>query len=122
MALSQREAAQKWGVSRATIQRAIASGKLSLSPSKTIDPAEMLRVFGEPVPDRNRHNEPEKPTTEPVALALEAAALRAENASLKDRLADKDAHLADLRAEVARLTYDGGPARGRRGWWPWGKA
>lgn len=47
--MTHREAARLWGVGRTTIQRAAASGKLSLRPDKTIDPAEMVRVFGEPV-------------------------------------------------------------------------
>jgi hypothetical protein len=42
--LSQRRAAQAWGISRATLQRAVSSGKLSVLPDRTIDPAEMLRV------------------------------------------------------------------------------
>jgi hypothetical protein len=71
--LSQREAGSKWHVSRATIQRAIKRGKLSLTPHKTIDPAEMLRVFGEPEPAPSRPNEPlEPPPSHPDSSAADA--------------------------------------------------
>lgn len=56
--MSHREAAKHWGVSRATIQRAAASGRLSLLADRTIDPAEMVRVFGEPP----SHPEPPRAT------------------------------------------------------------
>lgn len=128
--LSQREAASKWHMSRATIQRAIKTGKLSLTMDKRIDAAEMLRVFGEPRPALNATSTPPK-TIDPMDvyqhnLALMEAQkelLQAENAMLRDQLretvAAKDANLADLRAEVLRLAHD--RPRPRRQWWRWGK-
>jgi len=126
--LSQREAALQWFLGRATIQRAIKTGKLSLTMDKRIDAAEMLRVFGEPRPALNATSTPPK-TIDPMDvyqhnLALMEAQkelLQAENAMLRDQLretvAAKDANLADLRAEVLRLAHD----RPRRQWWRWGK-
>lgn len=117
MPISQREAAKRWGVSRATIQRHIAAGKLSAARDAdgkhVLDPAEMQRLYGPPKSDSTA---PLDTPPVPVASdAVELAVLRAENAALK-------ANLADLREAMQRLTHDGGPARGRRGWWPWGKA
>lgn len=111
--LSQREAARAWGVSRATIQRSIARGELSQTSEKRIDPAEMVRVFGEPAdPARNRSKEPVEATPDPDS---EKAQLRAEVAALRELLAAKDANLADLRSQVLLLTHDGAPRRRR--WW-----
>lgn len=116
MALSQREAARIWGVSRASIQRAIAAGELSLTADKLIDPAELLRVFG---PAHSRPSEPLVPPPEPPAQdPAQLAALRAENAALRELLGAKDANLADLRAQVQLLTYHKAP---RRSWWPFGR-
>lgn len=116
MALSQREAARVWGVSRAMIQRAISAGELSVTGDKLIDPAELLRVFG---PAKSRSAEPFVPPTEPAgpdpAQAAQLAALRAENTALRELLEAKDANLADLRSQVRLLTHDGAP---RRRWWP----
>jgi excisionase family DNA binding protein len=116
MPISQREAAKQWGMSRATIQRHIAAGKLSATRDNNgkhvIDPAEMQRLYGPPKSDSIAPLD-----TPPVPVAsdtVELAVLRAENAALK-------ANLADLRDAMQRLTHEGGPARNRR-WWPWGKA
>ena len=129
--LSHREAARAWGVSRATIQRAVKAGKLSLTPEKTIDPAEMVRVFGEP-PSRlaSRPMEPLEARGEPgvshpntsrlTIVETENAALKAELSGLRETLSAKDANLADLRAEVLRLTHDRPPEpapTSRRRWW-----
>lgn len=115
MPMSQREAARAWGMSRATIQRHIAAGKLSATRDGdgkyVLDPAELQRVYGPPKADPM---EPIDTPHEPVAAdVVELAVLRAENAALR-------ANLADLRDAMQRLTHDGGPARGRR-WWPWSK-
>lgn len=127
--MSHREASRAWGVSRATIQRAIKAGKLSLSAEKTIDKAEMVRVFGEPS-DRlvSRPAIPDEAGGEPglwhpihariVALEAENSSLKVELAGTREALAAKDENLADLRAEVLRLAHER-PARRR--WWPWGK-
>lgn len=46
------QAAKEWGVSRTTIYQKVNNGQLSRTADKKIDTAEMLRVFGEPVPKK----------------------------------------------------------------------
>lgn len=118
--MSQREAARAWGVGRASIQRAIASGELSQTSDKRIDPAEMVRVFGEPGHASGRPNGPIEatPSTPPEQAAHTArlAHLEAENAALRELLAAKDANLSDLRSQVRLLTHD--TTAPKRRWWP----
>ena len=116
--LSQREAASQWSLGRATIQRAIKAGKLSMTPDKRIDPAEMLRVFGEPEPARDAISTPPKPTTETTGLEAELAGLRAENAGLKATVEANRETIDVLKQSLALLGHD----RAKRSWWPWGKA
>ena len=116
MTLSQREAARRWGVPRATLQRAIASGKLSLTSDKRIDVAEMVRVFGDPEPDRAGPNGPVESTPEPPELALAVARLEAENAALRELVKRADAERDRALETVQRLLTHEAPAP--RGWWP----
>lgn len=129
--LSQREAAREWGVGRTTIQRAVADGKLSLTGQKLIDPAEMLRAFGEPKrphgPDHGPASSPDKTTQMALpdqAQASRIAVLEAELAGLKATLAAKDSHIEDLRGQVRLLTHDGAgvgaSAKSKKPWWRWG--
>ena len=46
------KAAKEWGVSRTTIYQKFNDGELSRTADKKIDTAEMIRVFGEPVPKK----------------------------------------------------------------------
>ena len=119
--LSQREAARAWGVGRASIQRAIASGELSQTSEKRIDPAEMVRVFGEPGHPAGRPDGPLEATPsappEQAAHAARLAHLEAENAALRELLAAKDANLSDLRSQVRLLTHDT-TTQPKRRWWP----
>lgn len=121
MALSQREAARIWGVSRASIQRAISSGKLSRTTDKLIDPAEMMRVFG---PAPSRPNEPLVPPNEPpaqdVAQLAQLAALRAENSALRELVQRADAERDRALETVQRLLAHETGAK-RRSWWPFGR-
>jgi hypothetical protein len=120
--LSQREAARVWGVGRASLQRAIASGKLSLTSDKRVDPAEMVRVFGEPKrsgePAQGHAVGPDESTPNPPApipaQVARMAGLEAENSALRELLAAKDAHIEDLRGQVRLLTHDAAP---KRRWW-----
>lgn len=116
MALSQREAATQWCLGRTTIQRAIKSGKLSLTTDKQIDAAEMLRVFGEPGPAAGTNLGPPKTTHDAAGLEVENSGLKAEIAGLKATLAATEAHVESLREAMLRLTH--APSQGRR-WWPW---
>lgn len=112
--LSQRDAAQKWGVSRATIQRAIRAGKLSLTPEKRIDPSEMLRVYGEPSRLANQQTRPDDPTSDPVRMTRLEAELRAREREIELL----QGNLADLRSQVKLLAHY---RPHRRRWWPWSK-
>jgi hypothetical protein len=114
--LSQRQAASEWGVSRVTLQRYIRDGKLSLTPDKSIDPAEMLRAFGEP---KNRHSTGTNIPSSTTQSTAETKALQAEIEHLKAMLTEKNARIDDLR-QALRLGHDK-PAP-RRHWWSWGKA
>lgn len=116
--LSQREAASQWSLGRATIQRAIKDGKLSLTPDKRIDPAEMLRVFGEPRPVLNAISTPPKATSEADSLKAELVGLKAENAGLKATLDASRQTIDALKQSLALLIHD--PPKRRR--WPWNKA
>lgn len=126
--MSQREAARLWGVGRATLQRSIAAGELSVSSEKLIDPAEMLRVFGEAKrpagPASGRPSEPLGPPAEPpkpdpaqvariAVLETELAARDRENELLR-------ANLEDLRSQVRLLTHDQAKAPSKRRWWQFG--
>ena len=124
--LSQREAARAWGVGRATIQRAISAGEISVTTEKLIDAAEMVRKFGEPKrpnqPASGRTSippdaTPEPPHTDP-AQAARIAVLEAELAGLKATLLAKDGHIEDLRSQVRLLAHDGHKnADVKRRWW-----
>lgn len=124
--LSQREAARVWSVSRGHIQRCIASGKLSITGEKLIDPAEMVRVFGEPKrsePDMGHPLEPGSATVEPRPDPAQLAKIAVLEATLmaRDReVALLSANLEDMRAQVRLLTHDAkGP--NRRRWWQFGR-
>ena len=54
-----------WGVSRRTIQRAIQSGKLSVSSDGQLDPSAMLRVYGDA--SNKKHGGAGAPVNEPLA-------------------------------------------------------
>lgn len=115
--LSQREAARIWGVSRATIQRHLATGKLSRTTDKRIDPTEMNRVFGDPVsrPGAGPMGPDEAGVSRPDVSRLEA-----EIAGLRALLDEKDARIADLRQTIQLIEHQPGQGRGRS-WWPWKK-
>jgi hypothetical protein len=117
--LSQRRAAQTWGVSRARLQRAINGGILSVSADGTIDPAEMLRVFGEAVGGSPSGSvEPlGPPMSHPheTALQAEIKALRAALAAKDEVIAAKDRNLDDLR-QALKLLEGPSPPRRRSLW------
>jgi hypothetical protein len=106
MSLSQREAAAAWHVSRATIQRYIRAGKLARTPDKSIDPAEMVRVFGEP---KAAKLESAGPDRIPL-LEAEMAGLRRELAIRIEQLDERAAIIEDLRSSLRRLAPPDPPA------------
>ena len=111
--LSQRQAAKTWNVSRGVIQRAIKSGELSQTIDKLIDPAEMIRVFGEPSRPACRLEEPQEPQENPPYEAI-IAALRADKEGLQKVIEAQASNLADLRAQVQLLAHE---STAKRRWW-----
>ena len=61
MKISVTKAAKEWGVSRTTIYQKVNDGELSRAADKKIDTAEMLRVFGEPVPKKRTEQSLDSP-------------------------------------------------------------
>ena len=114
--LSITKAAEVFGVSRSTIQRRIRSGDLScdvagqgtVSNAKSIDISELVRVFGEPVTQRDtyrdtvsRHSMTHRSDTGGAAsnnslkLALELLKqVKSENEYLKRQLDEKDKQMS----------------------------
>lgn len=116
--LSQRQAAQAWGISRSTLQRAISKGNLSVLGSGKIDPSEMLRVFGEarsgpggpPVgPSGPGVGHPLNQTQDP-ALEAENKALRAALAAKEELIAAKNRHIEDLSQALRLLAAPSQPS------------
>jgi hypothetical protein len=99
--LSQREAAARWGMGRATLQRAIRAGKVSASEGGRIEVSEMLRAFGEPA--SGRPTTPDEATPRATHEAAEMARLRAEVDGLKAVLAAKDETIAAQAAALRLL-------------------
>ena len=116
MMLSQREAATQWHLSRVTIQRAIKTGKLTLTPNKKIDVAEMVRAFGEPKPAQSGTAGPLVASQETAAMAEELARLRTENAGLRATVEGNRETIDVLKQAMARLGVD----RPKRRWWQGG--
>ncbi|GBR24820.1 hypothetical protein [Gluconobacter japonicus] len=128
--LSQRRASEIWGVSRRTIQRAIQSGKLSISLDGQIDPSEMLRVFGEASSKKDGGagapvseplappNAPGEPPSSEAALSAEIKALRAALVAKDELLAAKDRHIEDmslsLRLLAAPISQPQPPSQARK--------
>lgn len=116
--LSQRQAAQAWGISRSTLQRAISKGNLSVSGSGRIDPSEMLRVFGE------ARGGPSGPPVGPLgpgvghplsqghnqSLEAENKALRAALAAKEELISAKDRHIEDLSQALRLLAAPNQPS------------
>ena len=61
MNISVTKAAKDWGVSRTTIYQKVNDGELSRAADKKIDTAEMLRVFGEPLPKKRTEQSLDNP-------------------------------------------------------------
>ena len=87
------EAARAGYAGRATIYRKLNAGLLNAETdddgTTVIEPAELIRVFGEPRPPRETSHETTRDTAETERLQAENVLLRAENADLRlhrDRL------------------------------------
>lgn len=139
------EAARLTGKDKATIHRAMKSGKLSFTVGdggeRQIDPAELDRVFpikpqdeGAEVAPRNRQKS-QSNYTQLVQLSAQLDAERVKTASFEERLADKDTVIDDLRqrldregeerrqaqAQLTALLTDQREKGTGRSWWPFGK-
>lgn len=95
------EAAKATGKSKATISKAIKSGRISASKGDTgafcIDPAELHRVYP-PIP-KSEHEETPKETQANTTEPGDFKALQARLEVIQERLADKEAVIADLRED-----------------------
>lgn len=95
------EAAKATGKSKATISKAIKSGRISASKDDTgafrIDPSELHRVYP-PTPNGEQQETP-KETPVNTAETGDFKALQARLEAAHERLADKEAVIADLRED-----------------------
>lgn len=114
------EAARLVSVSRPTIYKLLKSGELSYTsvvkhgkPVKTIDTAELMRVFGalEVVSGDQSDTVKFDGTTTPVnsdflqSLQHQITLLQAENAGLKDAVNARDEHISSLRQAMQLLDH-----------------
>ena len=128
MAYTLGEAAKVTGKSKATISKAIKSGRISAVKDEAgtfqIDPSELHRVY--PLTVSSERNLPPNHTprnTENDGLVRE---LQARLEAAHDRLADKEGVISDLREDrdkwrqqATALLADQRPKH--RSWWPWSK-
>jgi hypothetical protein len=113
--LSLGQAAKEAGVSKATISKALKSGRLSFVSKSTagyeIDPAELFRVF------------PKKPlatvSSERLETPVETPESKAEGVEvqlLRERVAELQAERDAWREQAQRLALTGPPAEAKKGW------
>ena len=95
------EAAKATGKSKATISKAIKSGRISAAKDDTgtfrIDPSELHRVY--PPTPKGEQEEAQKETPVNAAETGDFKALQARLEAAQERLADKEAVIADLRED-----------------------
>lgn len=95
------EASKATGKSKATISKAIKSGRISASKDETgvfrIDPSELHRVYP-PIPQGEREDTP-KLTPVDARDTGDFKELQARLDAAQERLADKEAVIADLRED-----------------------
>lgn len=104
------EAAKLTGKSRRTIQRYIATGKLSKHNDVTgypvIDISELIRVFGDVLVTEKSHDDITTKSHRDTPLTqqqIDNELLKKENEFLKQRLSDKDEHIASLKQAMLLL-------------------
>lgn len=95
------EAAKATGKSKATISKAIKSGRISARKDETgtfhIDPSELHRVY--PPTVSNEHKETHTNTPEKADIDGTIRELRARLEAAQERLSDKEAVISDLRED-----------------------
>lgn len=98
------EAAKATGKSKATISKAIKSGRISATKDDTgtfrIAPSELHRVY--PPTPRGEHKETPTETPDNEVAFSDFKALQARLEAVQERLADKEAVIADLREDRDR--------------------
>jgi 3-hydroxyacyl-CoA dehydrogenase len=101
MAYTLGEAAKATGKSKATISKAIKSGRISASKHETgafkIDPSELHRVYP-PTPPGDQKETPESPKVN-TSESGDLKALQARLEAIQERLDDKEAVISDLRED-----------------------
>jgi len=126
------EAARLTGKSRRTIQRYVATGKLSLSHNgtteKVIDISELIRVFGEINKEEVTPNDTPKivsmshrVTHDNDSSELENELLKKEIEFLKQRLEDKDAHIDSLKNAMLLIESKLPSTPAKKSWQFWKK-
>lgn len=113
--LSLGQAAKEAGVSKATISKALKSGRLSFVSKSTagyeIDPAELFRAF------------PKKPSETVTSERLETPVETPQSVSdgvevrlLRERLVEVQAERDAWREQAQRLALTGPPTEAKKGW------
>lgn len=125
MAYTLGTAAKATGKSKATISKAIKSGKISADKDENgafrIEPSELHRVY--PITVENEQKDtPDKQ----METAGQIRELQARLEAMHERLADKDTVISDLREDrdkwrqqATGLLADQAARPSRRKWWPW---
>lgn len=113
MKMTVTDAAKQWGVSRTTIYQKIKDGELSRGADKQIDPAEMLRVFGEPAVTERTEQQQHKTISKQVSTIAEQeiAALshqleleRLNNSHLQQQIKTLNSMIEQYQAQVRQLS------------------
>lgn len=120
------KAATATGKNKATIQRAIKSGKLSAGKNSSgayeIDPSELHRVYpptAQPVAHHNKSNGTQRPENHDETMQLTLDLLESERERERDQL---QSTIDDLRARLDRSEERITallPAPTKRSWLPW---
>ena len=127
MAYTLGEAARATGKSKATISKAIKSGRISAQKDETgtfhIDPSELHRVY--PPTVSSEHKETPENTPEKVDIDGTIRELQARLEAAHERIADKESVIDDLREDRDRWRQQATALledhrRAKRSWWPWG--
>lgn len=114
--LSPTEASDEWGIHRTILYKKMRSGKLSYTTDvsssgksrRLIDPAEMLRVFGEPEPATYESEIKHENVTSPpdVSLHLDYIEQLKEQIAKKDSLLEKQADLLEAKDDQVQSLID----------------
>lgn len=129
MKLSLRQAAQQAGVSKSTILRAIQNGRLSADRTDdggyAIDPAELMRVYGDKAAQRTSTDAPgqDAPADATAVLQAQIDGLKAQVDLMREQLDDmkgqREAWQKQAEANQRLLADQSGK---RRGWFGLGGA